>query len=82
MAANNLTFEQSAAFLNDLYEQATGQKALAVTDTASFTTVAQTVLKTGYDNVISAISQVLSRTIFSVRPYTAKFKGIMVDNES
>ena len=81
MAANNLTFEQSAAFLNDLYEQATGQKALAVTDTASFTTVAQTVLKTGYDNVISAISQVLSRTIFSVRPYTAKFKGIMVDNE-
>lgn len=81
MAANNLTFEQSAAFLNDLYEQATGQKALAVTDTASFTTVAQTVLKTGYDNVINAISQVLSRTIFSVRPYTAKFKGIMVDNE-
>lgn len=81
MAANNLTFEQSAAFLTDLYEQATGLKALAVTDTASFTTVAQTVLKTGYDNVINAISQVLSRTIFSVRPYTAKFKGIMVDNE-
>lgn len=81
MAANNLTFEQSAAFLNDLYEQATGQKAMAITDTASFTTVAQTVLKTGYDNVINAISQVLSRTIFSVRPYTAKFKGIMVDNE-
>ena len=81
MAANNLTFEQSAAFLTDLYEQATGLKAMAVTDTASFTTVAQTVLKTGYDNVINAISQVLSRTIFSVRPYTAKFKGIMVDNE-
>lgn len=81
MAANNLTFEQSAAFLTDLYEQATGQKAMAVTDTASFTTVAQTVLKTGYDNVINAISQVLSRTIFSVRPYTAKFKGIIVDNE-
>lgn len=81
MAANNLTFEQSAAFLTDLYEQATGLKAMAVTDTASFTTVAQTVLKTGYDNVINAISQVLSRTIFSVRPYTAKFKGIIVDNE-
>lgn len=81
MAANNLTFEQSAAFLTDLYEQASGQKAIAVTDTASFTTVAQATLKTGYDNVINAISQVLSRTIFSVRPYTAKFKGIMVDNQ-
>lgn len=80
MAANNLTFEQSAAFLTDLYEQASGEKAnIAVTDTASFVTVAQAVLKTGYDNVISSISQVLGRTIFSVRPYTAKFKGITVD---
>ena len=80
MAANNLTFEQSAAFLTDLYEQASGEAAnIAVTDTASFVTVAQAVLKTGYDNVISSISQVLGRTIFSVRPYTAKFKGITVD---
>lgn len=80
MAANNLTFEQSAAFLTDLYEQASGEKStIAVTDTQSFVTVAQAVLKTGYDNVISSISQVLGRTIFSVRPYTAKFKGITVD---
>ena len=79
MAANNLTFEQSAAFLSDLYEQASGQKAIAVTDTASFVTVAQLTLKTGYDNVVNAISQVLSRTIFSIRPYTARFSGIQVD---
>lgn len=79
MAANNLTFEQSAAFLTDLYEQASGQKAIAVTDTASFVTVAQLTLKTGYDNVVNAISQVLSRTIFSIRPYTARFSGIQVD---
>ena len=79
MAANNLTFEQSAAFLTDLYEQASGQKAIAVTDTASFVTVAQLTLKTGYDNVVNAISQVLSRTIFSIRPYTARFAGIQVD---
>ena len=79
MAANNLTFEQSAAFLTDLYEQASGQKAIAVTDTSSFVTVAQLTLKTGYDNVVNAISQVLSRTIFSIRPYTARFSGIQVD---
>ena len=80
MAVNNLTYEQSYAFLTDLYEQATGKKSdITVTDTGTFTTVAQVVLKTGYDNIINSISQVLTRTIFSVRPYSAKFKGISVD---
>lgn len=79
MAANGLTFEQSAAFLNDLYEQASGSKNISGVTTANFVTVAQKTLQTGYDNVISAISQVLSRTIFSVRPYSAKFAGLMVD---
>lgn len=81
MAVNNLTFEQSSALLTDLYEQATGQKVLSPVDTATFTTVAQAVLKTGYDTVIESISQVLNRTIFSIRPYTAKFNGIYVDAE-
>lgn len=82
MAVNDMTFEQSAAFLNDLVKQATGDKAtLAVTDTGTFTTVAQTLLKTGYDPVLGALSQVLGRTIFAVRPYTQKFRGIDVDAE-
>lgn len=82
MAVNELSFSQSAAFLTDLYEQATGQKpTITVVDSGSFTTVAQAVLKTGYDTVINSISQVLSRTIFSIRPYTAKFNGIFVDSE-
>lgn len=82
MAVNELSFSQSAAFLTDLYEQATGQKkAMSIVDSGSFTTVAQAVLKTGYDTVINSISQVLSRTIFSIRPYTAKFNGIFVDSE-
>ena len=82
MAVNELSFSQSAAFLTDLYEQATGQTpTIAVVDSGSFTTVAQAVLKTGYDTVINSISQVLSRTIFSIRPYTAKFNGIFVDSE-
>lgn len=81
MAVNNLTVEQSSALLTDLYEQATGQKLLTPVDTATFTTVAQAVLKTGYDTVIESISQVLNRTIFSIRPYNAKFNGIYVDSE-
>ena len=82
MAVNDLSFSQASSFLTALYQEATGQKAtIQVTDTGSFTVVAQLTLKTGYDTVMSAISQVLSRTIFSVRPYNAKFEGILVDNE-
>ena len=80
MAVNDMTFEQSATMLNALVEQATGQKpAIEVTDSGTFTTVAQTLLKTGYDPVLGALSQVLGRTIFSVRPYTQRFRGIDVD---
>ena len=76
---NDMTIEQVSTVLNAIVEQATGQQPnIAVTDTSSFVTVAQTALKTGYDNVINAISQVLSRTIFSIRPYSKKFKGLEV----
>ena len=82
MAVNELSFSQASTFLTALYQEATGQKpAIQITDTGSFTVVAQLTLKTGYDTVMGAISQVLSKTIFSVRPYNAKFNGILVDNE-
>ena len=81
MASNNLTFEQASAFLTDLYEQASGGRTIAVTNTGDFVTVAQMTLKTGYDNVIGSLSQVLGRTIFSVRPYNAKFAGLQVDSQ-
>ena len=79
--ANNLNFAQISTVLNAIYQQATGQQAIGIADTTQFVSVAQTVLKTGYDNVLQAISQVLSRTIFSVRPYNAKFKNLMVDSQ-
>lgn len=80
MAANELSINQLSTVLNSICKQATGQTAIAVTDTSSFVTVAQATLKAGYDPVLSAISQVLSRTIFSIRPYNAKFKGLMADS--
>jgi hypothetical protein len=76
MAANELTFNQISTVLNAVNSQATGQTALAPVDTASFVTMANTTLKTGYDRVMGAISQVLDRTIFSIRPYDAKFRGL------
>lgn len=77
--ANELTFNQISTVLNSIYEQATGRTAPVATDTGSFVTQAQTVLKAGYDPTLNAISQVLSRTIFSIRPYSRKFPGIEVD---
>ena len=71
--ANDLTFTQLSTVLNSIVSQATGATAQAVVDTSSFVNVAQTALKTGYDPLSTAISQVLSRTIFSTRPYSAKF---------
>lgn len=82
MAVNDMTIEQVSTVLNAIVEQATGkQPTIQVTDTSSFVTVAQTALKTGYDTVLNAISQVLSRTIFSVRPYNRKFRGIEVSTQ-
>lgn len=81
MARNDLTFEQLSTVLNSIVEQATGEASITPTDESSFVTVAQTALKAGYDPLMSAISQVLSRTIFSIRPYNRKFKGIQVTNQ-
>lgn len=78
--ANTLTFNQLSTVLTSVVQQATGQTPLTPTNTSEFVAVAQTALLTGYDPVINAVSQVLSRTIFSIRPYNRKFKGLMVDN--
>jgi hypothetical protein len=79
--ANDLSFNQLSTVLTAITNQATGMNNITPLDTASFVTVAQTALKTGYDPLTTAISQVLSRTIFSVRPYSRKFKGLNVSNQ-
>lgn len=81
MATNIMNFNQISTVLNSIQQQATGQAALTATNTADFVTNAITTLNTGKDPVMNAISQVLSRTIFSVRPYTRKF-GLMEVSES
>lgn len=79
MAVNTLSFNQCATLLNAINSQATGREGAAPLNTSDFVAVAQTTLLTGYDNVINAISQVLSRTMFSIRPYNRKFKGLYMD---
>ena len=81
MAVHDLTFNQLATVLASITSQATGQSALAPVNYSQFVSMAQTALKTGYDPLTTAISQVLGKTIFSVRPYTAKFRSLRVSNQ-
>lgn len=80
-SVNRMDFYQLATILNSIQKQATGQSALTATNESEFVSVAQTTLAAGYDPVMNAITQVLSRTIFSVRPYNAKFTGIEMDSQ-
>lgn len=73
---NTLSFDQISAVLNDIVRQATGIDTMKATNTSSFVAQAQTALNVGNDRIMNSISQVLDRTIFSVRPYNAKFKGL------
>ena len=76
MSVNTLTFEQISTILSSLCQQATGQTAITAKDTGDFVSVAQATLSAGNDAVLNAISNVLSRTIFSIRPFNAKFVGL------
>lgn len=75
----NMEFNQAAAFLGAVQAQVTGASNIATITPANFVSTATTLLQTGADTIMNAVSQVLSRTIFSVRPYYAKFPGMMTD---
>lgn len=80
MSVNTMSFEQSAAFLTALYQEATGQQpTLQVANTADFTTVGTTLIQGGFDPIISALTQILDRTIFAMRSYNKKFEDLTVD---
>lgn len=75
----SVTNFQSGAILNSIVNQATGKTDFSAIGTSNFISVATTALSISTDNLLSAISQTLSKTIFSIRPYEAKFKGLMKD---
>ena len=79
MGVNSLTFEQVSTVLTSIVKQATNQAVITPVDTASFVSVAQIALRADRDAVMNAISNVLARTIFSARPYSAKLTGLEMD---
>ena len=81
MSVNTMSFEDASAILNNIRQQVTGVASLAPVNTSEFVSVGTTLLQSGYDPVLNAITQMVTKTIFSIRPYSRKFGGIKVDSE-
>ncbi len=80
-SVNELNFNQVSNLLTFIVKQATGESVVNPTNTSNFVSVATTALKNGVDPVMSAITQMVARTVFSIRPYSEKFKGLRVSSE-
>lgn len=80
-SVNDMIVYQASTVLSSLVQQATGQKVITPSTPGEFVSVATTALKTGYDPILNALSQMWGRTIFSVRPYSRMFKGMEMDME-
>lgn len=80
MAVNSMTFKQSSTLINALLQQMTGQTAIAPVDESEFVAVGTTLLQAGYDQLNKAVSQVLTRSIYSSRAYSPIYPSIERDS--
>lgn len=80
MASNTFDYNQVSSVLNEVYKIATGQESVDALAGGDVVSVAQKALSVGYDNFNKALSQVIANTIFSIRPYTRKFSGLVANN--
>lgn len=77
---NAFNINQVSTIVNAIASQMTGQTSQAVINNAAdFAAVAQTLLRTGADPVINAISQVFSRPVFAYRDYNAPLNDLYMD---
>lgn len=80
MPANAMAIEDVYAVLNDIHEQVTGRAVLGGVNTANYVSVANTVLQQGTDIVYNAMMNTIAKTVFSTRPYSRQFGGLIVDD--
>lgn len=73
MSVNTMGYEQAATLLNNIVQQATGRNDIQSVEPSDFISVATTALEAGYDKVLAAITQMVGRTLVSVRDYRGKF---------
>lgn len=68
--------------MTELVKQATGRTDIAVVDTSSFVSAGETVLQTGMENTLNALSLLIGRTFMAVRPYESKLSIFDVEDEN
>ena len=73
---NTMEFKQAATYLQGIQNQVTGKNNLAAANTGEFTSIATTLLQTGVEPAYNALSNMITRTVLSVRPYNEKFQGV------
>lgn len=78
---STMTIAQASTVLNNIAGQLTGGALAPITNNDDFVSVAQTLLLTGRDPIINALSQVWSKTIFAYRDYRAPLSGLEMDLE-
>lgn len=76
MSVNTMGIEQAYLLVEELHEQATGQKVLTAVDGSNFISVAQATLQAGTEPLLNAISVVLTKSLIAVRGYNSKFGGL------
>lgn len=75
MPGRVLTPNDCYQLVNAIYAAATGQDGnLTSVNSSNFVSVGESILRTGTENTLNAISLVLGRTFMAVRPYEAKLR--------
>lgn len=79
--ARTLTTKDAYQIINLLVKEATGQDAeIQAVNPSTFVSVGETILASGVENTLNALSLVLGRTFVATRPYNAKFATINAIN--
>lgn len=78
--ARRLNPTDAYTLINAMAKQALGENAIQATDTSSFISVGETLLHSGVENTLGALSLVIGKTIVALRPYSAKLALIQIED--
>ena len=80
-SVNDMSYMQAATILNNIQYQVTGRTdPIENIAPGDFISIGNTVLAAGYDKVLNAITQVIGRTLMSIRPYNRKLADLYMTN--
>lgn len=81
MPGRVLTPKDCYALINAIAAEATGRDgSITAVDSSTFISVGESIMRTGTENTLNAISLVLGRTFMAVRPYEARLRIVNAIN--